>query len=118
MMNMRKIIKPFKWCGLKVRKGDIIAAFILGSNFRPDFYPKRDSFNPDRYLSTPENNMTVNDVKYPKVPRVMNLSFGGGSRGCLGKYLAYMLVKCAVSEFIKTFKFSPISEDYKMVYKF
>ena len=89
----KNVIKPFKLCGVKIRKGDDIAIRYLSLNHNKEHFPNPDKFDPSRFL----------DSKKP--PRFTFMQFGHGARDCVGRTFGDFMVKTFLVELFKEFDF-------------
>ena len=71
--------------------------------YQPAFFKDPYKFTPERY--------TEEAIK--SLPFTKNIPFSHGKRGCMGKYLAEIMVKLIVLETVKNFKFE-LEEGYVM----
>ena len=99
----REVIKDFKVDGYTVYKGDMLTNSLV--NFEPEHFKDPLKFNPDRF------NADSSDFK--TVPKLKEIPFSHGPRGCIGKYLGEMMVKLIVVEVLKEFEVS-VEPGYKM----
>ena len=97
----REVIKDFKLCGYQVKKGDIIIQNLL--QYQPAFFKDPYKFTPERYAEE-----TIKSLPFTK-----NIPFSHGQRGCMGKYLAEIMVKLIALEMVKNFNFE-VEEGYVM----
>jgi cytochrome P450 len=91
----REPIEDDEFAGIKIKKGEDIAAFIYGLHHNPKYWKNSEKFDPDRF--TPEN-------KKEQVP-FSYLPFGGGPKICIGKNFAIMEMQFILAMFIRRYKF-------------
>lgn len=112
VLTTREIVKPMKVCGVKLKVGDSVSVYPAANNFREDIFPEPRTFDPNRFVKGAKTDMLGNAKTYPKINRNLFIPFSTGGRNCIGQYLGELMVKVVVTEFIKEFEFSPISEDW------
>ena len=103
----RIVTKDFKLEGYTVYKGDVLTNPLL--NFEPGLYKDPLEFNPDRF--------NTHNPNFKKAPKLKQIPFSHGQRGCLGKYLGEMMVKLIVVELLKEFEVS-VEPGYVMKFGF
>jgi cytochrome P450 len=102
----REPIEDDEFSGIKIKKGEDIAAFIYGLHHNPKYWADPEKFDPGRF--TPEN-------KKEQVP-FSYLPFGGGPRICIGKNFALMEMQFILAMLIRRYKFI-LSPDQKIGFK-
>ena len=80
----RVALKPQELFGYQVREGDILVGCIYLTHHREDIYPEPEKFRPERFL---ERQFSPYEL----------LTFGGGSRRCIGEALAQFELKIAIA---------------------
>lgn len=78
----RVLAKDYEMHGVKMMKGDRIVCVLPAANFDPSVFPEPMDMNFSRPLRP-------------------NLSFSGGHHSCMGRHLARMEMRIALSEFLK-----------------
>ncbi|WMX12890.1 cytochrome P450 [Aureispira sp. CCB-E] len=91
----REPVEDDEFSGIKIKKGEDIAAFVYGLHHNPKYWKDPECFDPERF--TPEN-------KKEQVP-FSYLPFGGGPRICIGKNFAIMEMQFILAMFIRRYKF-------------
>ena len=91
----KTVIKPFKLCGVKIRKGDDVAVRYLSLNHNKENFPNPDKYDPSRFLDSKK-----------KPPRFSYMQFGHGRRSCVGRTFGDFMVKTFLVELHKAFDFS------------
>lgn len=91
----REPIEDDEFSGVKINKGEDIAAFVYGVHHNPKYWEDPEKFDPERF--SPEN-------KKKQVP-FSYLPFGGGPRICIGKNFAVMEMQFILAMFIRRYKF-------------
>lgn len=79
-----------------LKKGQKVAISVLGMHRDPDYFPKPEVFDPDRF--SPENKDRI--VPYSYLP------FGEGPRICIGLRFGMMQTKVALTVLLKQFLFT------------
>ncbi|KAF5285604.1 hypothetical protein FQA39_LY16573 [Lamprigera yunnana] len=94
----RKCIADYKIPNTDVilNKGMYVDISILGIHHDPEFYPKPEQFDPERFSE--ENKLKRTSCTY--------LPFGGGPRTCIGMRFAVMQIKVALTLLLKQYQFS------------
>lgn len=80
--------------GYKIKKGMEVYFPLYAIHHNPEIYPEPEVFNPDRFL--PENK--------DKIAPCTFLSFGGGSRQCIGVRFVYEIFKIFMLNVLKEFR--------------
>ncbi|KAL5276311.1 hypothetical protein ACFFRR_001885 [Megaselia abdita] len=84
-----------KW-NLKIEKGVLIIIPTSAINMDPEIFPNPEVFNPERF--TPENIESRHSMAF--------LPFGEGGRSCIGREFGKIMLKLALIELLRHFKFS------------
>ena len=98
--------KDFKLDGHTVYKGDIIINIL--ANYEPKHFKDPLKFNPDRF--------DTKSSSFRTIPRLKQIPFSTGQRGCLGKHLGEMVVKLIIVELLKEFEVS-VEPGYAIKFK-
>lgn len=80
----RVALQPQELSGYKVKSGEILVGCIYLLHHREDIYPEPNKFRPERFL---EKQFSPYEL----------LTFGGGSRRCIGEALAQFELKIAIA---------------------
>ncbi|KAI4462825.1 cytochrome p450 [Holotrichia oblita] len=91
---LRKCVKDFTINDITIERNTTIVIPTIGLHYDPEYYPKPDVFDPERFSDTNKNKI----VPYTYLP------FGEGPRNCIGDRLGKQQVKVAVVSFIQQFK--------------
>ena len=83
-------------CGQPVRAGSIVAVAPWAVHRRPDLWPDASRFDPDRWLTGPQDRH-----RYAWVP------FGGGPRACIGQHFALQEATVALAMLVRALSFAP-----------
>ncbi|MBL4648816.1 MAG: cytochrome P450 [Aureispira sp.] len=102
----REPIEDDEFSGIKIKKGEDIAAFIYGLHHNPKYWEDPEKFDPGRF--TPENKKDHVPFSY--------LPFGGGPRVCIGKNFTIMEMQFILAMLIRRYKFI-LSPDQKIGFK-
>ena len=89
----KKVVKPFKLCGVKIRKGDDVAVRFISLNYDKKNFPNPEKYDPMRFVDS-------------KPPRLGFLPFSHGARSCVGRVFGDFLIKILLVELHKAFDFS------------
>ena len=89
----KTVIKPFKLCGVKIRKGDDVVVRYFALNHNKEHFPNPGKFDPSRF----------DNLKKP--PRFTFMQFGHGRRSCVGRNFADFMVKTFLVELLTEFNF-------------
>ena len=98
--GLRKVIQDCSFQGWRIPKGWNVIYQIASVLQDPNIYQQPEKFNPERFNPT-----NAEDKKKP----FCYLPFGGGVRECLGKEVAYLVIKIFVSILLNNYswKFKP-----------
>ena len=83
-------------CGQPVRGGTIVAVAPWAVHRRPDLWPDASGFDPDRWLTGPQDRH-----RYAWLP------FGGGPRACIGQHFAVQEATVALAMLVRALSFAP-----------
>ncbi|KAK6481989.1 cytochrome P450 26A1-like [Huso huso] len=87
----RVALKTFELNGYQIPKGWNVIYSICDTHDVADIFPDKEDFNPERFMtSSPEDSSRFNYIP-----------FGGGSRSCVGKEFAKILLKIFLVELTK-----------------
>ena len=89
----KTVVKPFKLCGVKIRKGDDVVVRYLSLNHNKENFPNPDKLDPSRFAES------------KKPARFTYLQFGHGVRGCVGRSFGEFAVKAFIVELLQEFDF-------------
>ncbi|KAK4878617.1 hypothetical protein RN001_011123 [Aquatica leii] len=81
---------------LTIKKGTRVIIPLLGIQNDPDYFPKPEKFDPERFA--PKNKEKLHQVCY--------MPFGEGSRLCIGLRFAFLQMKVGLSILLQNYKFS------------
>jgi len=95
-------------CGLKIKKGTLIAREVPPNNFSEHYHEKPFEFDPERWLDA--NSRTRKNLALD--PHIF-VPFSSGPRNCIGQHMALMEAKIIVGLFVKRFDFK-LRDGYKM----
>ena len=107
------VTQDAKLGGLNVRKGDLFMVLIYGLHHNPNEWIEPGKFIPERFDPASPYALTPKGEKRDPFSFV---PFIGGKRVCLGKTLADLTAKIAVSAFLHSFDFA--FEDEKHMTEF
>jgi cytochrome P450 len=85
----------------------IVSCQALSSQREPTIFPEPDRFNPQRWIDAEQKGNV-------ELMREQFLVFGKGARGCLGRKLATMEIKCATAAIVRRYSVtigSPQTDD-------
>jgi cytochrome P450 len=102
----REPVEDDEFSGIKIKKGEDIAAFIYGLHHNSKYWKDPETFDPERFNS--ENKKE--HVPYSYLP------FGGGPRVCIGKNFAIMEMQFMLAMLIRRYKFT-LSPGQKIGFK-
>ena len=88
--NTREFFKDTKIKGIQFEKGDLLNMNLLYNHFKEKEFPDAYRFDRMRHYKA-------------KYHRNNLMPFGGGKRGCIGRYLAIMNIKIIVLSFMRRF---------------
>lgn len=77
---VRRALRPVTIGGLSLGAGQVVMINVAGLHRRPEWFPRPDAFEPERFLAERER----------ALPKGAYLPFGGGSRVCIGNHFALM----------------------------
>ncbi|XP_005093673.2 cytochrome P450 3A9 [Aplysia californica] len=108
----REALETKTYDGVTIPKGSCVLIRVNKILRDPEYWSEPDKFNPDRFAP---------DVEH-KASAVAYLAFGFGPRICIGKRLAILELKVALSQLLSNFRFvktdltyPKLGEDVKMV---
>ena len=99
--SIRKVRQDCSFQGYKFPKNWYIIYSIRATHRDPEIYTKPELFNPERF-----NSENREDKKQP----YSYLPFGGGLRECLGKELAFVLMKIFISILVRNYSWKLSSD--------
>lgn len=105
--GFRKVLKTFELEGYQIPKGWTIIYSIRDTIELSEGYSNKDQFNPDRFNPDRQEDQKGGRYNYP--------IFGGGSRSCMGKQFAQLILKILLVELARTCSVEPL---YKEPVKF
>lgn len=82
-----------------------INPFVTNRDFGV-FGDDADEFNPDRWLQGKDENSENFEVRLRRMKDTVDLSFGGGGRVCMGRYLAMLEIKKLIASLYSSFDVS------------
>jgi len=88
--------------GFRIPKGSLLMANIWWFTHDPSRYPSPETFNPSRFLETPNH-------KAERDPR--DFTFGYGRRICPGRYVADNALFITIAQSLAVFKFEKLVEN-------
>ena len=88
--DVREFTKNTKVKGVEFKKGDMISFSLLWNHFKETDFPDPFEFDRTRHYKA-------------KYHRNNLMPFGGGKRGCIGMYLAVMIIKIIILNFMRRF---------------
>ncbi|KAM9425898.1 cytochrome P450 26A1 [Pholidichthys leucotaenia] len=88
--GFRVALKTFELNGYQIPKGWNVIYSISDTHDVADIYPNKEKFEPERFLTDP----CTNSSRFQYIP------FGGGSRICIGKEYARLLLKVFLVEVV------------------
>ncbi|KAF1961285.1 cytochrome P450 CYP504E1 [Byssothecium circinans] len=95
----RKTVTEVNWNGAIIPPKTMVLINAQAGNHDVDHYgPSAGTFNPERYLKSVDPPEEVETVSLP------HLSFGAGSRGCSGQFIASRLLYAALVRTLSTYK--------------
>ena len=89
----RVALQPQELFGYKVESGEILVGCIYLTHHREDIYSEPEEFKPERFL---ERQFSPYEL----------LTFGGGSRRCIGEALAQFELKVAIATILSHYDFA------------
>jgi cytochrome P450 len=89
----RVALKPQELYGYEVKSGEILVGCIYLTHHREDIYTEPNKFKPERFL---ERQFSPYEL----------LTFGGGSRRCIGEALAQFELKVAIATILSHYDFA------------
>ncbi|XP_042193037.1 cytochrome P450 26A1 isoform X1 [Callorhinchus milii] len=91
--GFRVALKTFVLNGYQIPKGWNVIYSICDTHDIAEIFSKKDEFNPDRFM---EGCLEKDSSRFGYIP------FGGGSRSCVGKEFAKVLLKIFTVELVRT----------------
>jgi len=95
----REAIDENKMGNYKVKKGQVVTAFIYGLHHNPAYWENPETFMPERFAT--EQIKARHPFSY--------MPFGGGPRLCIGNNFAYMEMQLALAILLPKFKFETLN---------
>ena len=89
----KTVVKPFKLCGVKIRRGDDVVVRFVSLNYNKENFERPEEYRPGRFVEK-------------KVPQLTFLPFSHGARSCVGRTFGDFMIKIMVVELLKVFDFS------------
>ena len=93
----RKLLQPFTIKGYEVPAGTLLSV-SLGVHFQEDIYPEPERFLPERFLGRTYTPFQM-------------LSFGGGSRRCIGAAFAMYEMKIVLATIVQRYQLRLVSQE-------
>jgi cytochrome P450 len=93
----RKLKQPFKIKNYEIPAGTLVSV-SLGVHFQEDIYPEPEKFMPERFIGKSYTPFQL-------------LSFGGGSRRCIGAAFAMYEMKIVLATIIQKYKLRLVSQE-------
>ncbi|RMF27073.1 MAG: cytochrome P450 [Cyanobacteria bacterium J083] len=98
MLTFPRIVKePIEILGYKLEPQDVLVGCIYLAHHREDIYPQSKEFKPERFL-----NKQYSPYEF--------LTFGGGSRRCLGEALAQLELKLVIATILSNYQLKLVSQ--------
>lgn len=92
----RLLLQDFSLGKYKFYRGDLIEVPYISNFFREDYFPNTNKFDPERFAKGLDKS----------VPPAAFTPFGAGSRSCIGRGFAEVIVKLFVIEVLRRFEVS------------
>lgn len=99
----RKALEDDVYEGIKLSKDTIVSPFIYGVHHDPRWWPKPNTFDPDRFVPELKKNR----------PAFSYLPFGGGPRYCIGQSFAMLEMQLVLAEWVRRFDFVATGTEIK-----
>ena len=90
-------------------QGTIVGVSAYAIHRNPEYYPAPDSFYPERWIVDPKETSPPNSANIPRTQHAVSIArqafvgFSQGSRGCIGRQLAYYELHTAVAVLLNHF---------------
>ena len=98
----RGVVTPVEFAGYTLPEGTRIRLALGACHRLPQYFAEPNTFDPDRFAAPREE-----DRKHP----YSLVTFGGGSRLCIGVNFANIEVKAIVENVLRNFTLEPVSSD-------
>lgn len=96
----RTATRPLQLGDYHIPKGLVVLACPYMMHRRPDYFPKPEQFDPDRFTLERE----------AQIPRFAYLPFGAGPRACIGRQFALMEAQLILAALAQPFRFELLNE--------
>lgn len=93
IIELRELKKAVKVGDLNLTKGDVVTTSVLLNHFKEEDYPNPYKFDPERFLDPALKSKRQNYAP-----------FSLGSRSCIGKTLAEVVLKVIILKFTQHFE--------------
>ncbi|KAH7388644.1 cytochrome P450 [Pyrenochaeta sp. MPI-SDFR-AT-0127] len=101
----RKTMSDVRWGGAVIPKGTMVLINAQAGNHDIDYWgPDAASFNPERWLDSPNPSDPASLYTEKSSSSTPHLSFGAGSRSCPGAIIAGKLINAALFRLIMLYK--------------
>jgi len=94
--------------GLKIKKGMLVRPTPIYNYSNAKYFDQPLKFKPERWF----------DKKEHELDPFVYIPFSAGARNCIGQHLAILEAKIIISEFLKTFRYKIVPENYRLVMTF
>jgi retinoid hydroxylase len=100
--GFRGVVEEFEFNGYRVPKGWQVLYRIPEAHFDKEVYPAPDAFDPDRF--NPVGVASRNETRYEYKPSDYTfVTYGGGSRICIGMAFAQMELKIIAASLLRRY---------------
>ncbi|XP_077992539.1 cytochrome P450 26A1-like [Glandiceps talaboti] len=101
--GFRKVLRTFELGGKQIPAGWTVIFSIRETQMLAANFTKADEFNPDRFM--PNRQEDKKGDRYSYVP------FGAGPRGCVGKQLAFLMLKTFLIQLVRRCRWEAVSPE-------
>lgn len=85
---------------IHVKKGTLVNASLVASNYNPKYFNDPEHFDPTRWLKSSQTSEGWRDNPFSCIP------FSGGPRNCIGKHFALIEARVILSLVLKNYEIS------------
>ena len=104
----RVIVKDFKVGKYTLKKGDLIIIPMLGYHFNENNFNNPEKFDPSRFEEESKKSIKRNTY----------MPFYLGKRGCIGKYVAELILRMILTRFLREFEIASDGKEFIMISRF